>query len=490
MPSEIRFLLKHSSVYGLGNMLSQAVSFALLPLYTAYLTPEDYGVLELINLTTGLVAITLSIGITGGMSRFYYEPEGEAERRQVISTSYVLVLAAALASVAVFAPLASTFAVWVLDSAAYERHFGLGFFTLAAGLVFDTGLVYLRLKHRSATFMWVALSRLTVQIALNILFVVYLRAGVLGVLASSAIVNAVGAALLTASVLRRVGVRVKWPLAKAMLRYSTPLIPSSLASVAVTGSDRYFIKHFGSIADAGIYALANKIGGAIHMLITSPFIMVFLARRFEIVQQPDARETFRKVSDYHFLALLLLGLPVSVFAEDVLTWLTAPEFHRAASLVPIVVVASVVAGMKYHFEFGLLHRKRTVLYGYITTFASAVQLGLNFWLVSRHGVAGAAYALLLAAVLNGGLIYAFSYRVYPMDFGLGRKAAMLLCGVAGIFCATQALSGLGGLPYLAAKLGVLCVSALAVLWVGGVRAWQVRPAWRRAPPAGEATVRG
>lgn len=469
MPSEIRFLLKHSSVYGLGNILSQAVSFVLLPLYTAYLTPEDYGVLELITLTTGLIAITLGVGISGGMSRFYYESAAESERRKVISTSLLLVLAAAAGSLVVLEPLAGVFARRILDSAAYERHFTLGFVTLASGLVFDTGLVYLRLQHRSVTFMWVTLTRLTVQIALNLFFVVHLRAGVLGVLSSSAIVNACGAALLAASVLWQVGVRVRWPLAKAMLRYSTPLIPSSLASLAVAGSDRYFIKHFGSIADAGIYALASKIGWAIHMLVTSPFIMVFLARRFEIVQRPDAKETFRKVSDCHFLALVLLGLPVAVFAEDLVAAMTAPSFHRAASLIPIVVVASVVSGMKYHFETGLLYRNKTALYGYITTGVAGVQLALNVWLVSRHGVFGAAYASLVAAALNGGLIYAFSYRVYPVDFGLARKAVVLSCGLVGIFLGSHGLSGLAGAPYLASKVGVLVVSALGVLWLSGVR---------------------
>ncbi len=41
--------MKHYSVYGLTNMLSRLVGFLMIPLYTSYITPADYGVMELLR---------------------------------------------------------------------------------------------------------------------------------------------------------------------------------------------------------------------------------------------------------------------------------------------------------------------------------------------------------------------------------------------------------------------------------------------------------
>ena len=47
---ELKFLLTHSSIYGIGTVVSQIVAFIMLPIYTRYLTPEDYGVVELLSM--------------------------------------------------------------------------------------------------------------------------------------------------------------------------------------------------------------------------------------------------------------------------------------------------------------------------------------------------------------------------------------------------------------------------------------------------------
>ena len=70
---ELKFLLKHSSVYGLGTIIAQAVGFLLLPFYTRYLTPTDYGVMSLVNITMDIIGIVAGLGVTTAMSRFYFD---------------------------------------------------------------------------------------------------------------------------------------------------------------------------------------------------------------------------------------------------------------------------------------------------------------------------------------------------------------------------------------------------------------------------------
>ena len=276
LSKELQFLLKHSSIYGVGNILSRAVSFLLLPLYTRYLTLQDYGMLELIDVTTNMMGIVIGVGISQAMSQFYHEGSGEKDRNRVVSTIYIIIAAISGTSLVLAGTQANLLAEWVLDSATYGHYFVVAFGSLLCGIVIDAGQIYLRLLYKSAMYVSISIASLVVGVFLNVLFVVYLDYGVLGVLYGNLFTKVLLAVPLTGIILFRVGFSFDWSLAKQMLRYSLFLLPAEITHVVVNYSDRYFIKHYVSIADAGLYGLANKIGTSIHYLVTSPFIMTFL----------------------------------------------------------------------------------------------------------------------------------------------------------------------------------------------------------------------
>ncbi|RME28056.1 MAG: lipopolysaccharide biosynthesis protein, partial [Candidatus Zixiibacteriota bacterium] len=68
-------MLKQSSVYMAGQLLSRLISFIMLPIYTRFLTPADYGILELLSMTVDIVAMLAGAGISAALLRFYSEKE-------------------------------------------------------------------------------------------------------------------------------------------------------------------------------------------------------------------------------------------------------------------------------------------------------------------------------------------------------------------------------------------------------------------------------
>src|SRR6266699_2074434 len=81
---------RHTVVYGLGILLARAVSFVMLPFYTRYLTPGDYGVMQLVEMTLDVVAIFAGTQIASGVFRYYHKAENDADRRSVLSTALLL----------------------------------------------------------------------------------------------------------------------------------------------------------------------------------------------------------------------------------------------------------------------------------------------------------------------------------------------------------------------------------------------------------------
>ena len=71
MLSELKKLSKHTIIYGTGTFLTKAIGFFLIPLYTHYLTPKDYGVLTFLDLTEYIISYFLILGLAQAILRYY-----------------------------------------------------------------------------------------------------------------------------------------------------------------------------------------------------------------------------------------------------------------------------------------------------------------------------------------------------------------------------------------------------------------------------------
>ena len=100
MKSHYRDILKHSGVYGLGQVLSRLASVLMLPLYTHYLRPADYGTIAILDLTAGIVTIIVGGGMVSAVSRYHFDTEVRHEQNAVWWTGLIVVVVLATAAVA------------------------------------------------------------------------------------------------------------------------------------------------------------------------------------------------------------------------------------------------------------------------------------------------------------------------------------------------------------------------------------------------------
>ena len=71
--AQLRRLGRHSAIYGLGGLVSRILAVLLLPLYTTYLTPTDYGRVETLVALTAILVTLLRAGISNAFFRFYFD---------------------------------------------------------------------------------------------------------------------------------------------------------------------------------------------------------------------------------------------------------------------------------------------------------------------------------------------------------------------------------------------------------------------------------
>jgi O-antigen/teichoic acid export membrane protein len=441
---ELGFLARHTSVYGLGIILQQLAGFLLLPLYTSLLSPADYGVLEVTGLATSLIGIVLAGGLNQALGRFYHLESEASGRSAVVATLFSLTAISAVCGFVVFSPLSAFLAQLALGDASLRQVVLLALASLSVGLVSDFGLVYLRVVNRSVAYVSLSLLGLLISITANILALTVFKAGVIGIFVGGLISRSITAVLLAALVLRENGLRLDAPRAAGIIRYSWPLIPSRLASAVISYSDRFFLSHLAGLAAVGLYALAQKIAAAIHLLINSAFANTFEPRRFEIAKREDGPHVLTKVFEAHVFLSLLIAAGISAIAPQLFTLMAGPDFHSASNYVPLAVICTLLYGMRMHVEFGLLYASRTKGVMYINLAVAICQVGLNALLIPAFGIWGALGAQLTSNVVALSLLHIAARRYYQLDYRPLWIARAILCALAAFVVASGITDFVGG----------------------------------------------
>lgn len=424
--SEIKKTGKYAAIYFVGVLLNRSISFIMLPVYTRFLTPGDYGTLELLTMTIDVVAMIAGTAITGAIFPFYYKRDKEEDRNKVISTITILLIFTYFIASSiglVFSPqIAGLIINGADESILYVRLIFICFFLQA---FLEVPLVFLRARQQPVLFVIVSSAKLIIQLSLNIYFVVILKMGVLGVLISLLISSIIiGVGLITYT-FRNVGLGFSRNLARSMVIFSLPLVVSSFADFVLTFSDRFFLKAFATLADVGIYSLGYKLGFVLWMFIVRPIFNIWDPQRFEIAEKNDSGEINRRIFFLFNLALISCGFGITLFSKDFFRIMSAREFWAASNIVPIIMLAYIVQGWTLFGNFGLYYKEKTAYLAYANWMAVVSIIILSFLLIPPYGVYGAAVATVLAFSVRFFVIFYHSQRFYRLDLSWRKVVGML-----------------------------------------------------------------
>ncbi len=431
--TEAKHLIKHTSIYGIGNILAQVVSFIMLPLYTAYLTPADYGIMALIEITVDLISIMLGLQISSAVTRYYFEFSDIDKRNTVVSTSYWLAFGVLILFLPLLWFIAPFLSSQIFNDLQYSNLFFVAMLSMTIGMFKEIGFVYLRIRAKSISFFVLNMAMLILVVALNIYFIAYLQIGVVGIFYSSLINVSIFFATLSCWVLKEVGVRFSGKIAKQMISYSFPLIFSQLFRILVNSSDKFFINYFFSPVETGIYSIAQKVGAALNSLVTVPFMMSYQPRRFEIMRREDARQVYSDILTYFFVIICTLGLGLAMLSKEIILLMTSEEFHSAAKYIPLIVLSMIVFSLRYHFDLGILIKKKTKYLAYINGGVGVCNIALNMVLIPHFKVFGGIISIFICYVLASFLRLYFSRKLYDLYFDYLKLCAIITLCVAMYF---------------------------------------------------------
>ena len=426
---QLRQTAKHSAIYAIGSIISRITALVMLPIYTRYLTPADYGVLELLSMAIDLTGILVGMRISQAMFRYYILSEDEQERRITVSTVLFTALLASTSGAFILYLAAGPISEFVFGSDKYLFEFQLFAFTLISNSASAVGLSFIRARRKPVLFVLVGIGTLALQITFNVVFVVVLEMHVRGVVYSALLSGIIVASLLCLYVLMNSGLHYSRKIAVKVISYISPLILASLGAFYVAYADKYFIRVFSGLADVGLYALAARIGSVL-TTVNNAFNMSWNADRFEIVKRDDAKQIFSQVFKYLSALLILIGAGLSIFANDVFKVMTNPEFYAAGSIVPMLMLAYITNIYTMFCNFGIVLKERTRHMAEASWAKAVFATILYIILIPNLGVYGAAFALFCANMIELILVNRNAKKLYDMRLewnhvGLMMSAATL-----------------------------------------------------------------
>lgn len=429
MSKELKKTIKYSFIYGIGVVFSKIVSIIMLPIYTRYLTPEDYGILELLNNTVDVTLVVLSLGILQAIFRFYYKYDDEKEKKEVISTVFLILLPMGILGISLLILLAPKIAIALFDSSYYEYHVKIIAITILFQATVSVPMSYIQALQNPVKYVIVNFISLFLMLSLNIIFVVFLEMKVLGILYSTLIAKGIISIYLVYYLLKEVGISYSHEKAKEILKFGYPLIISGFASFYLQYSDRYFIKVYSDLTQVGLYGISYKLGFIFTMFLFEPFFKIWDVQQFEIYKKKNAREIFQRTFSAISFILISGFLVMSVFSRDFFRIVAAPEYESAYIIVPIILLAFLFRPWSGLVNLGILIEEKTI-YTAIGTYLSAIIITIFcVLLIPDLGGLGAAIATLIAFIVRFFWTKTISYRYYNMNLKWKKTLSLLFISI-------------------------------------------------------------
>jgi O-antigen/teichoic acid export membrane protein len=465
--SPVREALAHltgeSLIYGLGQVSGRAVNLLLVPVLTRVLTPQAYGVSDLVLAYAQTALLVLVFGMDGALARHFYEEPDRAARTRMVSTSLVfrvvigtaVALLLALVVVPVLAP--------VVAGEAYRKYLTIGAVTLPFTLLVLFANDVLRVTFQPWKFITLNVAQTVITAAITLALVVGRHLGVAGVLYGKLAGDALTAAL--GLVLCRHAIRPAFdraPLAR-MLRYGVPLVPVAFAYGLITAMDRFFLQRTHTLDEVGIYAVAMKCFALASMAV-SAFQLAYGPFAFARAKSPEAPRLYARVFSLYAAVASLGALAIAVFAPELIRVLAPPAYAPAAAPALWLAFAAVAQGAYTVGNIGIGLSLRTELLGWAAGGAALLALAANAVLTAPFGPTGAAASTFIGYASSAVLATLVAQRVHPLPFRGKRIVAMFAIAIA-LALATQRWAGPGP-GGVAMRVGAVALDVALVFALG------------------------
>lgn len=422
MFGDLKRLGKETFIYGISTVVARLLNFILLPLYTHYLHPDEYGVVATVFSFIAFLNVVYSLGLNQGYIRYFKEKNS---LKNILSFIFFSSFILSFLVISFSKPLAYIFQVGI-------ENYRLIIYS-AVILYFDSIILIpftdLRMKHKALIFVFVKIFAIVLNIILNVIFLKYMRTGIDGVFTAN-VISSFSQFILFIKYIRLVTFSLDFKFLKEVFRYSFPFVPSSLSGLFIQLIDRPIMMSLISPYWVGIYQANFRIAVLLNLFV-SMFDFAFRPFVIENMNKENATEIFSRIFKYFTYFLVSAWLFLSFFVEDIVkinvfgSYLISPNYWSGLGTVPVIMLGYLLGGVYINFMVSVIVTKKSYYSMIVNIISAVISIVLNFLLVPSLGIYGASLSFLISYLVLSTSMYFITKKIYPVKYDFKRFFSVL-----------------------------------------------------------------
>ena len=429
----LKKLASQTAIYGLSSVVGRLLNFLLVPLYTRYFLPAEYGVVtEFYAYVAFLVVLS-----TYGMETAFFRFSKKEETTKVYSTTLISLLLSSIVFIGFMSLNSSVISQWLgyANNPEYVQFFA---FIIGMDAVASISFAKLREQNKAMRFTFIRVVNIIVNIGLNLYFIIYQEYGIAYIFIANLVASAITLIMLFPEMISSSWIFDK-NLWKKMMIYALPLLIAGLAGMTNETIDRILLKHL--LPNTDIAASELGLYGAFYKL---SIIMILFIQTFRFAAEPfffaqekegNSREIYADVMKYFAIIMAIIFLCVTIF-YDVIKGFLGSEYHdeRGFIVVSILLLANLFLGIYYNLSIWYKLTEKTKYGAYLSIFGAIITFSLNFALIPVIGFVGCAWATLVCYFSMTIASYYLGKRHFPIPYQVKRITLYLFSMLWVYFC--------------------------------------------------------
>ncbi len=377
-------------------MFAQIVNFFLLPIYTRFLTLEDYGTMALLAILSTVLVPIACLGLSPAIFKFFREPD--IDQKQLLSNAVLTTGLSSVIMLIITIYFDNNIASVLLSSETKDSILliRLTLFTAALMSISTMFLTSLRANRQPIATVVITGISLSIQVSTSIILVVFWNMGILGVTISVLSGAMISFMLLVIVSRRSISFKLDRNLLIKMFSFGLYHVPSQIITLLNIHTGQYILKNLVSVRGLGLYSIANRfmmpvtlIGASIQYAHTAIF--------FQILKEDDKpKDTLRSIAIYFVTGISFLWVAASLWGAEVLRIMTTPSFHEAYVYIGPIGIIPVLLLLYTFLASGIDSGKDLRPYLIVNIVGLITLIGASYVFIDRFGILGA----ILGAVLS------------------------------------------------------------------------------------------
>jgi len=387
---------KNTVLVFLGNAGSRLIGLLMLPLYTRWLGPQEYGTVDVVN-TYAMLLISLVVWcITDAI--FVIPKNGtKEEKKSYFTTGWFFSAAGFALAAAVFYILHVIFRTKGIENS-FASNLWYVYFIMLGTFLQQYTQQFTRCIDKMGVYSITGIVHTFFLAVLSFVFIP--KYGVGGYITAYVIAYVVSAAysfVFSGSYKYIDFGKVSNERLKTLLKYSIPLIPNTAMWWLVSGLNRPLIEANIGMEANGILAVANRIPGIIGMLFTI-FNNAWVISMMEEYGKPDFVKFFSIAVRCVMFPTILASIVLSIFMKPIIMILADAAYIEAYKYAPIAIMAVILSNLSGLIGGVFAAKKQSKYFFYSSFWAALTSVVLMFLLIPLFGLYGATIAMCLSYI--------------------------------------------------------------------------------------------